>query len=194
MTIQMNDAIIYHEKIYSLAGINGQGLFDPSEHGAKPCSFSTPTNNMKAYSCTYLVKDQLLLLDEMTMGVGYKDVADECPQQSAPPIFGVQPETSDLFSTATYHFKQPIQFTGELLLADDRAECPNHLRAPNGVYISALFYHEVHELVFRDGVMVKEEDCSARVAELREELISNTPPHSELTKFPLMQGNLAYHW
>ena len=36
MTAQFSDPLNYAGQIYSIAGVNGRGLFDPTEHCMKP--------------------------------------------------------------------------------------------------------------------------------------------------------------
>lgn len=155
MTAQVSDRVRYRGEDHALAGHAGRGLFDPAAHGLKPVMASTAC--WRGFQCTYLVEDGgPLLLDRL----------DVRTVEPAPPVEGVAPQAVDdiMFSARYEGLNLPIQFTGGLVLGRD------FLRE---LYVHAGFhpawkYREVHELIFRDGVLVTADDRSDAVAEFRE--------------------------
>src|SRR5262249_46427671 len=79
MTAQVTDAVSYRGQDYSIAGINGKGLFDPAEHGMKPVGICTAC--WRGFVCAYRVEGQALILDKLSV-----DLAG-----SAPDLFGIRP-------------------------------------------------------------------------------------------------------
>ncbi len=53
MTAQIGDTVVYENRDFSLAGINGDGLFDPVQSGLKVATMSTACWN--GFYCTYTV-------------------------------------------------------------------------------------------------------------------------------------------
>lgn len=166
MTAQSSDQVRYRGKSYSIAGKNGKGLFDPTQHGMKPvgkCSFCR-----RGIVCTYSVDGQRLLLDQLAIYLN----------EPAPVLFDVQPKPPKRgvrSVDALYEdLKHPIPYTGGLLLAHDFIR---ELYVHMGFH-PAWKYREVHELIFHEGELVQQTDRSEQIAELRQE-IANRPLEPE---------------
>ena len=167
MTAQVPDVIEYRGKQYSIAGVSGEGLFDPSEHGMKPL----PSNsaNWRGFACEYVVFGNTLLLDRLCVDL-------ESPGRE---LFGVSPETKFFDSVpeaarANYAscvsvyegLNHKVTYTGGLLLGEDFID---ELYVHMGFH-PAWKFREVHELVFDRGTLTQEADLSEKIAQVREKM------------------------
>jgi hypothetical protein len=59
-------------KPYSIAGINGSGLFDPIQQGIEPIAISTAC--WRGYHCVYVVADGAPLLTKLHIGLNPRHV------------------------------------------------------------------------------------------------------------------------
>lgn len=158
MTAQISDSIEYRNQTFAIAGKNGTGLFDPSEHGMNPVGICTAC--WRGYVCHYAVANGELQLDEISLSV----------DDPAPKLFGKSPRkqtaSDPIFSAQYSHLQHPIPFTGGLLLADDFIE---ELYVHMGFH-PAWKFRDVHELIFENGKLTRETDRSQQIAEFRDEL------------------------
>ncbi len=211
MTAQISDEVIYRGKSYGIAGINGSGLFDPSEHGLNPAMISTAC--WRGYHCTYEVADGLLLLTKVNIGLGGEDLAS-AERGEGPLLFGKVPrrytihgraenvrtgevktswESSDFLVEG---LRERIAFSGGLLLGRGFIrEMYVHMG-----FHPAYKFREVHELLFEEGRVVKEADRSAEVAEFREMVadrpLGPTDPENreEIERWVKQCFSLEYKW
>jgi hypothetical protein len=158
MTGQIPDRVVYQEREYALAGIGGQGLFDPTEHGLQVYSITTAC--WRGYLCEYSVEDDQLFLTALRVGA------------AAPPdeLFGAPVRLGD--QAAAYgpiRVRQP--FTGGLLLGAGFIE---ELYVHMG-HQPAWKYTEVLELTFDDGRLVAVNDHLQLMARRRAECSTPTP-------------------
>jgi hypothetical protein len=187
MTAQISDVVFYHDTPFSIAGVNGFGLFDPSEQGVQLAMISTAC--WRGYHCTYEVADGSLLLKRVNLGLGEKDrVLAE--QGEGPKLFGQVPRryvehgyrivhdaagTTEERSWESSDFivdglREPVPFTGGLLLGAGFIE---ELYVHMGFHPGWKF-RKVHELIFDKGRVVEETDRSDEMAEFRE-MIAGRP-------------------
>src|SRR5262249_28106356 len=132
------------------AGINGEGLFDPAEHGMKPVGISTAC--WRGFVCAYRVEDQALILDNLSVHLA----------GSAPDLFGIRPNQFE--AGVNYEdLSHKVPYTGGLLIA---REFIKELYVHMGFH-PAWKYREVHELVFENGTLIQQADRSDEMAELR---------------------------
>jgi hypothetical protein len=179
MTAQISDVVFYRDNPFSLAGVNGSGLFDQAEHGVRPAMISTAC--WRGYHCTYEVADGSLLLTKVNIGLAEEDrLAAE--RGEGPILFGRIPKrytveghrtdlgTGEVTTSwqssdfAVDSLREPVPFTGGLLLGDGFIE---ELYVHMGFH-PAWKFRQVHELVFEKGRVVKEADRSAEMAGFRE--------------------------
>lgn len=71
MTAQISDTIIYTNKLFSIAGVNGAGLFNPADYGIEPVITSTAC--YRGFCCTYTVVDKFLQLNKVDLGLDLKN-------------------------------------------------------------------------------------------------------------------------
>jgi hypothetical protein len=134
MTAQITDRVVYRGKPHSIAGINGSGLFDPSEHGLRPVMISTAC--WRGFHCTYEVAEGSLLLTQVNIGLREEDRA-LAERGEGPKLFGRVPrcytihghstnvrtgEVKTSWESSDFRYdglRQVVPFTGGLLLGDD---------------------------------------------------------------------------
>jgi len=174
MTAQFTDLVSYRGKQYSIAGRNGQGMFDPSEHSMRPVGKCSAL--WHGFLCEYRVEGRALILDSLSV---YLD-------EPAPILFGVAPKAaSELlrFDAVYKDLNHKVPYTGGLLLASDFIE---ELYVHMGFH-PAWKYREVHELILENGDLVRETDRSEEIAKFRDDMTNaSMEPGREATKTDVM--------
>jgi hypothetical protein len=164
MTAQISDVVIYREQEYDLAGVKGDGLFEPHHHGLSPQVRCTAC--WRGFWCRYRVDNDKLFLDRVAL---YSD--DSCLE-----LFGVKPRPPDDepmgFDVEYRDLRAKLPYTGGLLLARGFIEA---LYVHMGHH-PAWKYREVHELLFDDGNLIAAHDRSNQMETLRDRL-SRDPLH-----------------
>jgi hypothetical protein len=164
MTAQIPDVVRYRERDYAIAGVAGSGLFDPADWGIEPVA--TSTANWRGFSALYELKEERLHLKELSIGIA--DDNGETPSEPVR-IFDTLPKSDRGPFGTPYEFDNaPLPFSGGLLLGD---------RFIHELYVHMGFhpawkYEEVLELIFADGRLEKVTDHSAKMAEIRSEIVS----------------------
>lgn len=169
MTSQIPDTVRLDGSDFEIAGVDGRGLFDPTEHGL----FPTPPHTAcwSGYICSYAVVGDHLRLARLALGpLSQKrpatavEIADR-EVTGWPALFGVEPlPDAEDQGMATYEPDLPIAFTGGLLLGDGFiAELYTHMG-----FHPAWKYERVVEAIFDGGTLVRRQDRSAVMAELRD--------------------------
>jgi len=176
MTAQFSDTVTYRDEQYDLAGVSGEGVFDPFDHGMAPVSWCTACWN--GFVCHYEVADDQLRLDGLRvcltplLGPGERGET-----VAAPPLFGKQAErVGDTFEYVYRDLAGSVAFTGGLLLCGDFiADLYVHMG-----FHPAWKYRRVHELIFDAGRLTAAADRSAEMRELRESMADAPlgPPHN----------------
>lgn len=65
MTAQESDKFFYNDKEYSLVAISEEIKLKPEDYGITPSTISTAC--WRGYYCKYLIKDEILYLDQLTV-------------------------------------------------------------------------------------------------------------------------------
>jgi hypothetical protein len=169
MTAQFPDTVAYKNTAYLIAGISGTELFTPSAYGLEPVGKSSAC--WRGFICEYKVAGEQLFLDRLSLYLN-----------QAPPaaLFGTASNLDKNpfeFDAIYNHLEHPMDFTGGLLLATDFIR---ELYVHMGFH-PAWKYKVVHELIFENGELKQEKDCSEKVARIRE----------EMSKRPLQPGSRA---
>lgn len=188
MTAQFPDTFIYRGEAYDLAGIEGDVLFDPEAYGLHPVG--TCSACWRGHIVGYVIAEGELRVDHLavTLTPVSRDKDEPTPPVSAPDLNGVPairvPDDSPSFFEYTYQdVGLRVPYTGGLLLSSDFIE---DLYVHMGFH-SAWKYRTVHELVFEQGRLVKEEDVSEKLAEIRREALSRPDkPGSDTDRQNLM--------
>lgn len=178
MTAQLSDRVEYVGTRYSVAGINGSGLFNPEEHGIKPASVSTAC--WRGYHCNYAVADNTLWLRTVYVGLGLQD-RQKAKLGKGPLLFAQVPSRynrggesvssrnanlSEDWVSSDYRYEglnEAVAFTGGLLIGD---QFIREMYVHMGFH-PAYKFETVLELVFESGQLVKATDCSDKMAEFR---------------------------
>jgi hypothetical protein len=187
MTAQINDTFRYREREYAIAGISEGELFDPSLLDLKPAG--TCTACWRGYQAVFALSDSRLILDALHInllkpGKGYE-------REKGATINGVKPTGPsgeyDWFNNHYAGLRYYLEYTGGLLLADGFIQ---ELYVHMGFH-PAWKYERVVELIFEAGILKREFDRSARMAEIRrrfhERIEGNDsermPTEDEVTQF-----------
>jgi hypothetical protein len=195
MTAQMSDRFIYRGEQYALAGVNGEGLFDPKEHGLQPVA--TCTACWRGFRCIYEVRDGRLLLRALQINHGVKEEEGAWGRPTdAPELWGREPtsggEGFSFFHSVYENLDHVVSFTGGLLLARGfHSEFYVHMG-----FHPAWKFSEVHELMFEDGRLTEAADRSAEMAKLREgvEGAGECEDPSRLSEWIKRCFSLEYKW
>lgn len=164
MTAQIPDSVEFGATTYSIAGVAGDGLFEPLHHGIRPIPLHTACH--RGFVCRYSVRDERLRLVHLEIGI--ERVTDDArARRRAPTLFGVAPVADEARTAATYEgLDEPIAFTGGLLCGHGFVQ---DLYVHMG-FQPAWRYETVVELVFREGVLRSATDHSAEMLRVRNEL------------------------
>ncbi len=165
MTAQFSDTVTYGGEDFSLAGISGEGLFNPWQHELRPVGACSACWN--GYLCFYSVDGGVLSLRKLLIWLADADgkmlvSVDECPS-----LFGVLPKKlkkEDTFDWCYEPKEALVPFSGGLLLARGFI---SELYVHMGFH-PAWKYREVHELIFEQGRLVSAADKSEEMARIRE--------------------------
>lgn len=164
MTAQVPDQFTYRHKEYQLAGLNGQGLFDPQDHNMRLTAPHTAC--WRGFTAHYAVQDRQLRLKGLKVHAPEVDTLPLLLYGAPLQLFEDGDDICENmgFDGMYQDCPDPVPFTGGLLLADGFiAELYVHMG-----FHPAWKYREVHELVFEKGNLVKETDRSGQAAELRD--------------------------
>jgi len=156
MTAQVNDTVKHDGIVYAIAGINGEGLFDPSSLGIEPAGLCSAC--WRGFVCHYEVRDQELKLGELELSLDGRS--------QAPTVFGVAPGERGLWGIPYRGIDHLIPYSGGLLLGDGFIE---EMYVHMGFH-PAYTYRRVQELNFELGLLTKATDLSADMEECRREL------------------------
>lgn len=162
MTAQINDSCFHRKIDYSIAGISGTGLFDPTDLGLRPLGLNTAC--WRGYVAGYSVVGDELLLSRLQIGLEGEDV------QRAVELFGAH-KGKDFCGLVFQDLTRPVPFTGGLLLADGFIR---ELYVHMGFH-PAWKYERVRELSFHEGRVIADEDRSEQMAGVREKIIATSP-------------------
>ena len=156
MTAQISDSVKFEGRTYTLAGVNGTGLFEPEALGLHAVPMHTAC--WRGFYCTYAVRDRQLELEELRIHL-------EPPERTI--ILGAAPKKASDHGDAEYEdMRAPIAFTGGLLIGDGFIrEMYVHMG-----FHPAYKYRVVHELIFERGRLASATDQSALMAKIRESL------------------------
>ena len=196
MTAQIHDKVLYEGESYALVGLRGAGFFNVKDFGMTPRASVSFWH--RAHTCFYMVHTQQLLLEKLTVSLAVNDeppllngIAATSSKQRATSAGKSKTSTKsdepDPNSTKkANHLKGlpivwvyenvnlPIDFTGGLLLGRDFIE---ELYVHMGFH-PAWKYREVHELVFENGVLQSQKDCSQDLKQVRLNLAGKDRPTS----------------
>lgn len=165
MTAQFSDQFVYKNQDYSIAGINGEGLFSPYKYGLSP--HGTCTACWKGFITTYALEGQQLIL--YALDINIDKLKRRYPwSPKVPSLNGVKPSGEGRMSSFfDYHFEDiglKNEYNGGILIG---SEFIMDLYVHMG-YHPAWKYEKVHELIFEKGILVKDLDISDKMKEYRD--------------------------
>jgi hypothetical protein len=168
VTAQVPDFVLVDGVEYALAGVSGERLFDPSEHGIEPRAMSSAC--WRGYVCWYELAAEQLLLSRLVVGGGTKQrgrVLAEGDELLGEPV---QAATGSFWRGCweVAALAKPMPFAGGLLLgADFVTSTYVHMG-----HHPAWKYRQVIEVLVTDGKVTEVADRSSEMAELRERITS----------------------
>jgi hypothetical protein len=163
MTGQISDGFRYQEHEFAISGISDHKTwFKPSRMRLKPDSPTTAC--WRGYVAHFALANAQLVLDQLHICLVGKDYAP----RTGPIINGVKPKgpsaDRDWFNNHYLDLGYPLKYTGRLLLGTG--------------FIQALYVHmgdqlpwkyeNVHELVFKDGLLIEAYDRSDQMVAIRQ--------------------------
>lgn len=167
MTAQMDDNFLYNDVDFSISGISEGELFNPNILNLNPVS--TCTACWRGYVARFSLSYSILVLKNLEINL-FRDDRGNLREKTGPVINGVKPNSSqqkfNLFNNYYCDLNYRIDYTGGLLLANDFIQ---DLYVHMGFH-PAWKYKKVIELIFEDGVLIKELDHSAKMAKFRKQI------------------------
>ncbi len=170
MTAQWNDNFLYNDVDFSISGISEGELFNPNILNLEPVG--TCTACWRGYVAGFSLSHSILVLKTLEINL-FRDVRDDCgylQEKKGPVINGVKPNAAQqkfkLFNNYYCDLNYRIDYTGGLLLANDFIQ---DLYVHMGFH-PAWKYKKVIELIFEDGVLIKELDHSEKMAKFRTQI------------------------
>lgn len=167
MTAQFHDTILFNEKVFSIVGVNGTGLFTPASIGVMP--FPTITACWRGYVCHYKITSNKLFLNELQLSLGLDELTEgerKFVPQSGPEINGVKPHKSGIFNNNYEGLSLEIPFTGGILAGHGFLQ---ELYIHMGFH-PAWKYQTVFELLFEDGDTREIRDVSKGIEQIRKKM------------------------
>ena len=157
-----------------MAGVNGQGLFDPLDYDLRP--FPRITSCWRGYVCEYRVFSNRFLLNKLKINLGIRpwngDQHEFIPEEG-PPLNGLKPvfatDTYELFNNTYRELNLHIDFTGGILAADDFIR---ELYVHMGFH-PAWKYKNVIELIISHGDVTETRDVSEIMQEIRDRMVKS---------------------
>lgn len=157
MTAQMNDSFLLQDETFSIVGINGSGLFNPSDYNMQP--LPRITSCWRGYVCTYKTLYNKLLLDTLLVNLDHEGPAINNIQ----PVYSHQSTFNNVYKTLDLHMDA---FTGGILIARGFIQ---QLYVHMGFH-PAWKYETVFELSISQGYVLETNDISEKMAELRDKM------------------------
>jgi hypothetical protein len=166
MTGQISDGFRYQDRDFDIAGISDvKSWFWPSQLGLEPVAPCSAC--WQGFYARFAISDSRLVLDQLHIFLAGKNYSPK----NGPSINGVKPkgqgEGNDWFNNHYLDLGYPLKYTGKLLVG---ANFIHALYVHMGTQLSWK-YEEVHELVFKEGVLVEAYDRSEQMVALRQENI-----------------------
>jgi len=163
MTAQASDSVWYRDREFSITGVNGTGLYEPSQHDIEPFGISTAC--WRGFICDYALDDDQLVLRTLFVGLD-KAASERARTGHGTTIAGVLPEWAEYFGWKYTPLNVPVSFTGGLLIGDGFI---TELYVHMGFHPAWKFSH-VYELMFEAGRLRASHDRSQQMAEFRAQM------------------------
>ena len=167
MTAQINDRVFHRKIRYSLAGVSGNGLFDPASYGVKPQMLSTAC--YKGFHVDYEVTDSMLQMTSLTIGLTPEQRL-QAERGELPFAPGAVPAIDRIGQPTLEGLSLPISFSGGLLLADGLLRgLYVHLDSHTTWKFTDIVwkYADVRELIPEQGRITEDHDRSQQMADIR---------------------------
>jgi len=163
MTAQFHDQLLLDEQVFSIVGVNGGELFDPSAFGLHPVPSLSAC--WRGYVCQYKVREGRLVLYQLEVNLG--PLGEPASGLIGPAINGIQPVAPQglppFFDHRYASLNLAMPFSGGLLAGDGLL---SKLYVHMGFH-PAWKYETVFELIVFAGKVTEVRDVSERLAAIR---------------------------
>ena len=169
MTGQRPDLFFYKDEDYSLVGLDGGELFHPLMYGMETKAPSTAC--WRGFVATYSCLDSKLVLKDAVI---YTDTPKK--------LNNVSPKNDSEEDSFSYEYENvnlELSFTGRILIARDFIQ----ERYVHMGFQSPSSFREVHELVFKDGLLIEAKDVSEQMEERRKTRVPKNPMDEDVGKW-----------
>ena len=162
MTAQVHDTVRFQRTDWSLVGIDGEGLFDPADHGINPVMLHTAA--WRGFICHYEIERRRLRLARLTIGLD-EETRQMAEAGKGPTIGAAKPRFDEKQHAWEYILARfDVRFTGRMLLGDGFVR---------QLYVHMGFqpvwkYERVTALVLTAGVVDHVADLSHHFAAVRD--------------------------
>lgn len=155
MTDQIPDSILLRGVKHLMVRSSGKGAFNPAAHGLYP-GFSMNSGCRRGFLCTYSLKGDALVLDELDIHLN---------EESPLPLGDIQPVEGRI-GWLYSNLGISVPYSGTMLVGAGFE--PRHY-AGNGAFDRPYCYRILRELSFVNGELVSERDCSGMFESERQE-------------------------
>ena len=161
MTYQIRDSLLLNNAEWHLEECIGKGWFTPEDFGIDVAGASS-TACYRGYCCAFNVIDNVLSLTKLQIHLDESNLL---------PLNGVLPVKAKHFFDANFpnsyqNIQLPILFTGGFIIGQNGfKELPSSI-GPE----LAWQYENVRELIFDQGKLIEEHDCSNAIERIRQEI------------------------
>ncbi len=169
MTGQVSDSIIINGEEYRIAGVKGEGLFNPFNLGLRPVSPNTACR--RGHISCYEIRERWLLLQNLMIWLASPEAGDAIVSKWPPLINGIKPLSYTNRPRAVKDFvyndlRLGVKYSGGILAATGFL---SDLYVHMGFH-PAWKYEKVIELFIDNGRVTMTRDVSDRMTQLRERL------------------------
>lgn len=180
MTAQISDCVRVGSRDYNIAAIQNELPFSPFSYGLEAVGACTAC--WRGYYCLYEIADNALRLRDLNIWL-----------DGEPPVVnGVSAARSADYGCIAYqNVNIPVPYTGGIVLAADFIQ---------EMYVHMGFhpphcYRDVWEFVLEEGKVVKRQNCSAKMRQIRRRLReagAGSEPHPSLQQWIADCFSLSY--
>ena len=173
MTATIPHRLIFNNETFSIIGVDGEGLFNPTDYKIKVI----PTTACAGFNCTYRSIDNCLQLNEVYLNLDIKD-KKLIERESSIELFGIVPSRyieknakGKEFISSDFkcdNINKLTQFVGGILVGCNSVSGFFTARGLPSPYT----FHKVYELIFDSGQLVEMIDCSRKMSQFRNMLIN----------------------
>ena len=168
MTATIPHQLVYNDNVYSIIGIDGEGLFNPTDYKVK----TIPTTACSGFISTYCLINNSLRLSKVCLNLDKKDL-ESIDRGNGIKLFGKVPRRYIQIDAKGREYtswdficddlKELISFTGGMLIGYSSL---SKFFTVRGLPLPYTFKN-VWELIFDSGQLMEAIDCSQQMSQFR---------------------------